>query len=338
MRRWTSAAAVLGCLAFAAPAAAQQPPAPTPTPTPPPVPAPPPPAPAKATATVTPLDTYRDGRRNVAISGRAWRVNGVVRPYVAGQTVNVRVYRDGHRIKQQREQLAPTPDGSAGTFRTIVPRGRPGTYLVRVSHGRTAALDAFRAPTLRVLVVSGDIPPGGRGAAVRLLQHGLTRLHYAATHSGVLDAATQRAVLTWRKVTGRPRTFAATRGVLLGVLAGKGAWKVRHPNDGHHVEADLSLQVLALVNGSRVHRIYHLSSGKPSTPTVLGRFRVYRKDPGTNAEGMVHSSYFIRGYAIHGYASVPAYNASHGCLRVPIPDSWAIYRWVRMGDVVWVEP
>jgi lipoprotein-anchoring transpeptidase ErfK/SrfK len=81
-----------------------------------------------------------------------------------------------------------------------------------------------------------------------------------------------------------------------------------------------------------------MSSGKPSTPTVLGRFRVYRKDPGTNSHGMVHSSYFIGGYAIHGYASVPAYNASHGCLRVPIPDSWSIYNWVRMGDVVWVEP
>ena len=64
-----------------------------------------------------------------------------------------------------------------------------------------------------------------------------------------------------------------------------------------------------------------MSSGKPSTPTVLGRFRVYRKTPGTNAKGMVDSTYFIRGYAIHGYASVPTYNASHGCMRVPIPDA-----------------
>jgi lipoprotein-anchoring transpeptidase ErfK/SrfK len=126
--------------------------------------------------------------------------------------------------------------------------------------------------------------------------------------------------------------------VLLGVLAGQGAWRVRHPRDGRHVEADLSKQVLVLVDGSRVHRIYHISSGKPSTPTVLGRFHVYRKDPGTNAHGMVHSSYFIGGYAIHGYADVPVYNASHGCLRVPIPDSWAIYSWLRIGDVVWVEP
>jgi len=83
-----------------------------------------------------------------------------------------------------------------------------------------------------------------------------------------------------------------------------------------------------------VVRTYHTSTGSPATPTVLGSFRVYRKSPGTNAKGMVHSSYFIRGYAIHGYASVPPFPASHGCLRVPIPSARAIYDWVRMGDRV----
>jgi lipoprotein-anchoring transpeptidase ErfK/SrfK len=53
---------------------------------------------------------------------------------------------------------------------------------------------------------------------------------------------------------------------------------------------------------------------------------------------MVFSSYFIRGYAIHGYASVPVFNASHGCLRVPVPDAVPIYRWLRMGDRVDVYP
>ncbi len=46
---------------------------------------------------------------------------------------------------------------------------------------------------------------------------------------------------------------------------------------------------------------------------------------------MVDSSYFISGYAIHGYIEVPTYAASHGCLRVPIPDAPAIYAWVRFG-------
>jgi lipoprotein-anchoring transpeptidase ErfK/SrfK len=123
------------------------------------------------------------------------------------------------------------------------------------------------------------------------------------------------------------------------VLRGKGAFKPKYPNDGRHVEADLSRQVMVFVNRrGRVLRTYHISSGAPATPTVLGRFKVYRKSPGTNAKGMVHSSYFIGGYAMHGYASVPAYNASHGCLRVPIPNAWSIYSWVRMGTVVRVYP
>jgi len=126
--------------------------------------------------------------------------------------------------------------------------------------------------------------------------------------------------------------------VIRGVLAGRGRFHVRHPDEGHHVEADLSKQVLALIDGGRVRRIYHTSSGKPSTPTIQGKFRVYMKTPGTNAKGMVDSNYFIRGYAIHGYADVPAYNASHGCLRVPVPNARSIYDWLRIGDVVWVEP
>jgi lipoprotein-anchoring transpeptidase ErfK/SrfK len=51
---------------------------------------------------------------------------------------------------------------------------------------------------------------------------------------------------------------------------------------------------------------------------------------------MVDSNYFIRGYAIHGYASVPTYPASHGCLRVPIPNARQIFDWVDIGDPIYV--
>ena len=97
----------------------------------------------------------------------------------------------------------------------------------------------------------------------------------------------------------------------------------------------MTRQVLAEIEpGGHVRTIYTMSSGKPSTPTVIGRFQVYLKTPGVNSEGMVDSNYFIRGYAIHGYAEVPTYAASHGCLRVPIPDASAIYGWVRTGTRV----
>jgi lipoprotein-anchoring transpeptidase ErfK/SrfK len=68
---------------------------------------------------------------------------------------------------------------------------------------------------------------------------------------------------------------------------------------------------------------------------VFGTYRFYLQTPGTNSKGMVHSSYFIRGYAIHGYASVPTYPASHGCLRVPIPNAASIFNWIDIGDTIY---
>jgi hypothetical protein len=336
MRRTILAAALAGALLAPASAAAQLPaltPTPTPTATPTPTP-----GPARGSIAVKPLDTYRDGDRRVVVAGRAWRVSGTVKPYVAGEQVIVRVYRDGRRIRQQRETLVPSADGRSGTFRTLIRRGPAGAYRVKVTHEASPALERLNAKTVKVQVVDGNIGFGQGGAATRLLQKGLAKLHYTTSRSGVYDDATRNGVMAWRKVTGRARTYTASRDVLLGVLAGKGAWKVRHPRDGRHVEADISLQVLALVQGREVHRIYPTSSGAPATPTILGRFRVYSKDPGTNAKGMVRSNYFRGGYAIHGYPSVPPYNASHGCLRVPISVSGAIYAWLGLGDVVWVEP
>ena len=89
----------------------------------------------------------------------------------------------------------------------------------------------------------------------------------------------------------------------------------------------------AISRGKAV-RIYPTSSGKASTPTILGNFSVYRKEPGTNSLGMIYSSYFIRGYAFHGFVDVPIYPASHGCLRIPPPDAISVYNWIKIGTRV----
>jgi lipoprotein-anchoring transpeptidase ErfK/SrfK len=122
------------------------------------------------------------------------------------------------------------------------------------------------------------------------------------------------------------------------VFAGRGAYKLRYPKAGKHVEADLSRQVLVLADKGRPVATYPTSSGAPGTPTVLGHYRFYLKAPGTNAKGMYMSNYFIRGYAIHGYPSVPIYNASHGCLRVPNAVAVSIFNWINLGDDIWVYP
>jgi hypothetical protein len=279
---------------------------------------------------------HRDGERRVALTRTSFRVRGVLTPYVAGQQVVVRFFRDGRKVHEQIENLKPIRGGQAGEFRTPFKSARTGRVAVEAVHLATPELDTVRSEKVRVNVMT---PSVSWPTIVRLLQRNLAKLGYAVSRGGVYDDATARAVMAWRKVNGQARVFSASQGLVRRVLRGKGAFKPKYPNDGRHVEADLSRQVLALINRrGKVHRVYHISSGAPATPTVLGRFRVYRKSPGTNAKGMVHSSYFIGGYAMHGYASVPTYSASHGCLRVPIPNAWSIYSWVRMGTVVRVYP
>jgi peptidoglycan hydrolase-like protein with peptidoglycan-binding domain len=307
------------------------PPTPTPTPTPTPVP-----QPVQGTLKLEAQRVHRDGERRVALTRTAWRVRGELSPYVAGQQVVVRFLRDGRKVHEQVEQLQPIRGGTAGMFRTPYTGKRAGRIAVEAVHLATPEMDTVRSKRVRVDVMT---PSVSSPTIVRLLQRGLAKLHYAVSRSGVFDDSTARAVMAWRKVNGQARVYTASQGLVRRVLDGKGAFKPKYPRDGRHVEADLSRQVLALINRrGKVHRVYHTSTGAPATPTVIGRFKTYRKSPGTNAKGMVHSSYFIRGYAIHGYPSVPAYNASHGCLRVPIPNAWSIYSWVRMGTVVRVYP
>ena len=190
------------------------------------------------------------------------------------------------------------------------------------------------AKARRMLVVTPTASPGASGPTVRLVQSRLAGLHYVVSRSGTFDASTGRAVIAYRKMRGMSRVAYVSRDVTRGLLARRGSFKAKYPSHGKHVEVDLSRQVMALMKGKRVQRIYTVSSGKASTPTVLGRFKVYSQTIGTNSLGMVDSSYFIGGYAIHGYVDVPTFPASHGCVRVPVPNARSIYNWLRIGDRV----
>ncbi len=298
--------------------------------------------PATASAQTRPEPTLKvsvsDVYGSTALTGRSFTARVVMRPFVAGETVTLRLYRGSRKIRVKALTPKSVAGGAAGVATLKVKSNTPGRLRVAASHKGTAVLKPLVAKPVRLTAVRPSAGPGAKGAAVRLLQSRLAAMHYVVPRTGVYDAGTGRAVMAWRKLAGLSRTTIATKEVFTGLLAGRGRFKVRHPGDGRHVEARLNSQVLALINGSRVERIYHTSSGAPATPTIRGKFRVYLKTPGINAKGMVHSSYFIRGYAIHGYASVPPYNASHGCLRVPVPNARSIYDWLRIGDVVWVEP
>ena len=69
--------------------------------------------------------------------------------------------------------------------------------------------------------------------------------------------------------------FDADRRVIEKATSGKGAFHVRHPDAGRHVEADLSRQVLALIQGDRVvatmtHGSHAELMSVPSLVTLAG--------------------------------------------------------------------
>ncbi len=269
----------------------------------------------------------------VLVGGRM-TVGGTVSPYVPGQTVKLSVYRQRVRVAVEVLPVLPSSE-ETGRFQLTFHSSDAGAVEVRATHYLTPQQAAFEAASPIVHFVNANIGPGSSGQSVRLLQAELAALHYAVPLNGRFDEGTGNALIAYRKLTGLERIPAAGRAVFQRLRRHAGAFHVRYARDGRHVEADLTRQVLAEIDpGGRVHLIYTMSSGKPSTPTVIGRFRVYMKTPGFNSEGMFDSNYFIRGYAIHGYAEVPTYAASHGCLRVPIPDAPAIYGWVREGTPV----
>jgi peptidoglycan hydrolase-like protein with peptidoglycan-binding domain len=334
------ALALAVALALLAPAAAiaQTPtvtPTPTPvppTPTPTPTPVPPPPLPQ---ITMVAEKVYAAGDKALVLRRHAYRVRGTMLPLAAvPQQLELRVFRAGKVVRKLN--VAVAPDGS---FKRRIAAGRKGTVGLRALHAATPELGAAIGPKLKLTVVEPRLAEGSRGLLVPLLQRGLSKLNYAITRTGTFDAATARAVMAFRKVNELGRSYEANPRVIEKVLAGKGAFKPRFPRAGRHVEADISRQVLALIDdGGKVVATYHTSTGAPATPTIIGSFRVYLKTPGTNAKGMVDSNYFIRGYAIHGYFDVPAFNASHGCLRIPIADAARVYRWLRIGDRVITYP
>jgi peptidoglycan hydrolase-like protein with peptidoglycan-binding domain len=270
----------------------------------------------------------------VITSGRL-RVAGAVVPYVAGQSVFIRTFRGERRLATRSVPVTNAGNGIGHFVALIGVGGRAATVAVRVSHPATILQAGLDAKPVRVPVVSPSLAPGQRGAAVSLLQQELSELHYAVPDSGVFDDGTQSAVIAFRKMTDQVRTDEANRTVFALLAAGAGTFKVRFPHQGAHFEGDLTHQVLAEINpDGTVRRLYEMSSGKPSTPTVIGTFSIYMKTFGINEKGMVDANYFIAGYAIHGYAEVPTYPASHGCLRIPVPDAAAVYAWAQYGDPV----
>jgi N-acetylmuramoyl-L-alanine amidase len=175
---------------------------------------------------------------------------------------------------------------------------------------------------------------GSHGAAVVRLQRRLTALHYdVGPIDGSFGPQTFHGVVAFQKVNGLsrdgivgPRTWAA--------LAHPVVPRPRRTLSSTSLEVNLSRQVVYLARNGVVLRIMDASTGKASTPTPLGRFTIQRRIDGWRQSPlglMWRPNYFFRGFAVHGSTSVPAFPASHGCVRLTIQAMNRLWPLLRIG-------
>jgi lipoprotein-anchoring transpeptidase ErfK/SrfK len=177
---------------------------------------------------------------------------------------------------------------------------------------------------------------GDSGLAVLALKRELAGEHYALPYvNRNYGLGTYQAALAFQKVHGMTRTGRVTS-YFWRVLA-RHRVPLARVDSGSHIEVDKTRQVMFEVRRGRVARVVHVSTGATGN-TPVGRWHVYLKTPGLNSHGMYYSNYFLRGFAIHGYASVPAYPASHGCVRTPMWFAPGFYSRWALGTTVYVFP
>ena len=112
------------------------------------------------------------------------------------------------------------------------------------------------------------------------------------------------------------------------------------------VVIDKTTQTLEAYQGERLVLRTHVSTGREGHNTPNGQF-----EAGPVKELMHHSRLYddapmpwsvqVDGDVfIHGYAEVPTYPASHGCIRVPLtgvnPAEW-FYSWIDIGTPITIQ-
>lgn len=270
--------------------------------------------------------------------GRRVIAQGILRPFTKGEKVTIALKRGKKTIKRKTVRVKQRKKGSKiGQFELQADPIKSGRYSFVATHKKSSKLDFSRSESKRFKVKYPKLREGNRSSTVKLFNKLLARQGYVNDEGKRYDSATSRAVLAFRKVHGMSRYGDSAPSSIFKKLAnGKGGYKLKYPGSGKHVEIDISRQVMVLAKGSKVKEIYHVSTGAPATPTIPGAWRFYRKEAGTNSLGMQWSVYYNRGYATHGFKSVPTYPASHGCTRNPPPDALHIYNWISIGDLVHV--
>jgi N-acetylmuramoyl-L-alanine amidase len=272
-------------------------------------------------------------------------LSGRLAPAYAGARLTIR----RRAADGSYSDIAVVGTDSTGAYRWTATPGLIGSYVFRVVLPAGPAHLASYTPPLAFQVDPRQLHQGDVGGDVASLERRLAAQKAdVGRMDGVFDYDLKHAVLAFQKSQGLARTGVYDR-VTSSRLAAPVAVKLRYPSAGRAVEIDLRKQVLYLSQGGVLQRIVDISSGSNQlyesdgvtyrATTPLGRFHVTRKIDGVRVSRLgelYRPAYFFQGWAIHGSNSVPAYPASHGCIRVTNPAQDRLFGLLVVGTPVTV--
>ena len=253
----------------------------------------------------------------------------------------------GDRLARIQAELAAEA-GAAAVTSTTSPAPATSTSTPPTTAAPVSITTIARATT--PTAAPPGLGPGARGADVLAIEQRLDALLYdVAKVDDVYDQNTAYAVMAFQKVHGLERTGRATDDVLAALATAKTPPPLV-PNGGENrVEIDIPRQVLFLYKANTLQKILPISSGNNKrfcsegwcrrAVTPGGSYGFYRQGRGweTGPLGSLYNPvYFNGGIAVHGSRSVPAYPASHGCIRIPMSSAEWFPSQVQLGMPVHV--
>ena len=256
--------------------------------------------------------------------GRPLVLHAKLKPRSSG-TLRVRIWRGGRELRAHE---------FAGHARLRLSTKRVTDFVVRI---RVTPKGGYRGRqrTFRTSVFVPYLARGAHGPSVRILERRLAQHRYALRGVDTyFSYDTADAVLAFQKVHGLARTGRVSPAFWRRLQVAHVPY-ARYRGGGDHVEVDKTRQVLFKVSSGRVVRVVHVSTGATGN-TPVGRWHVYSKVPGFLPSGMFYSSFFVGAFAIHGYPSVPAYPASHGCVRIPMWIAPSVFASNNFGEPVFI--
>jgi peptidoglycan hydrolase-like protein with peptidoglycan-binding domain len=231
------------------------------------------------------------------------------------------------RVETAPASVSPTTGAPSTTTSSIA--ATTTTTSTSTSLPATTTTTVARPSTTTTTVADGSLRPGDSGPSVLALQQRLRALGYwLGTPDGSYGYLTEQAVTAFQKAEGLGRdgiAGPATRAALDGASRPTG-----RSATGDLIEVDKARQLLLVIRDGEVAWAINASTGTEKPYRVGGRTELADTPPGqwqvtwavngvdVGELGALYRPRYFHGdgIAVHGYHDVPAYPASHGCVRV----------------------